>query len=491
MFKKLSIALLLFVLTTNTSYANDINQQKDISISKEKSLTIKGKVVFHNSFKTKAESVSTLSTVSIIYPANDHKNPNKTIATGITNDSGYFSINPSPTFIPQNNQIFVVEAIKRVQQNYSNDTKDTNLQSLRSFIRWNGSNWDSITSNDLVIDKMTTGVSILSSYTNTNPNDTIGKISNGTASVIGNISLESINRLSDMVRVCLNEKRDPYASIKLIDNNYYIDRNYDVGKLLTSDDLTGLTLSYTNLAEANLSGKNLSNMDLTGINLSGAKLIETDLSYSIVNNANLSNIDFTRTNLTHVDLEGVNVSYSNLSNRTFSGSFLGTDFSNAELYGSDFSNATLQGAIMKGANLSNCNLSNLDLSGMDLTAVNFKSTIIKGLNIKNSNLSKSIFSHMDLSGMDLTGINFQGALLNGTNLMETILNSTDFRNAVLIDALLIETNLNGKDFTNTYLSYANLLRANIDNITLNNTRLSKTKWFNGKICANDSIDQCN
>jgi uncharacterized protein YjbI with pentapeptide repeats len=510
MFKKLSLALLLFVLTTNTSCANGINQQKDISISKEKSLTIKGKVVFPNGFKTKAENTSTLSSVSIIYPANDPTNPNKTIATGITNDSGYFSINTSSTFIPQNNQIFVVEAIKRFNEGYYNSTNG-NIQSLRSFIRWNGSNWDSITSNDLVIDTMTTGVSILSSYTNTNPNDTIGKISNGTASVIGNISLESINRLSDMVRVCLNEKRDPYASIKLIDNNYYIDRNYDVGKLLTSDDLTGLTLSYTNLAGANLSGKNLSNMDLTGINLSGADLFfanlsncnftNANLSYvglysstlagSTIYNTNLSYVDFRNTSLTNVNIDKTNLSHSVLHNFIFEGDFTNTDLSYADLFHTTFVNNNIFDVNLKGASFYKADLGSLDLTGRDLSKCNFDQANLENVILKNTNLSEANLINQKLANKDFTGTNFDGADLSNASMRNTILNSTSFKGTNLTNIYFRGVNLSGIDLSNANLYDANLYEVNFTNAILTGANLSKAKWSDGRICKEDSIGQCN
>ncbi|MFN8579142.1 MAG: pentapeptide repeat-containing protein [Candidatus Sericytochromatia bacterium] len=514
MFKKLSLALLLFVLTTNTSCANGINQQKDISVSKEKSLNLKGKVVFPDGFKTKAEYISTLSTVSIIYPANDPTNPNKTIATGVTDNNGYFSINPSPTFIPQNNQIFVVEAIKRLYQGSNNNSKYSNLQSLRSFIRWNGSKWDSITSNDLVIDTITTGISILSSYTNTSPNDTINKVNNGSPSVIGSISIDRINRLSDMVRVCLNENRDPYASIKLIDNEYYIDRNYDVGKLLTSDDLSGLSLSYTNLAGANLSGKNLSGMDLTGINLSGANLnrcnlagtnltyadlshstlFNTILSNSLLNYSNFSHTDLTRANLDNIELNNINMSYCILSGFIFDGD--GEKMSNIDLSYSDisfttFKNISIFDINIKGSNLSHSNLSNLDLSNKDLSNTILIYTDLRNTKIYGSNLSYSNLSKQDLSGKDLSNINFEGANLSQTDLSNTILTNVNFKNSNLSSSYLENLDLSKKDLTSVDFSKSSLFHSNLEQTILIDSKLSKAKWFDGRICAEDSIGQCN
>lgn len=511
MFKKLSLALLLFVLTTNTSCANGINQQKDISVSKEKSLNLKGKVVFPDGFKTKAEYISTLSTVSIIYPANDPTNPNKTIATGVTDNNGYFSINPSPTFIPQNNQIFVVEAIKRLYQGSNNNSKYSNLQSLRSFIRWNGSKWDSITSNDLVIDTITTGISILSSYTNTSPNDTINKVNNGSPSVIGSISIDRINRLSDMVRVCLNENRDPYASIKLIDNEYYIDRNYDVGKLLTSDDLTGLTLSYTNLAEANLSGKNLSGMDLTGINLSGANLFfanlsncnftNANLSYvglysstlagSTIYNTNLSYVDFRNTSLANVNIDRANLSHTVLHNFIFEGDFTNTDLSYADLFHSTFVNNNIFDVNLKGASFYKADLGNLDLTGRDLSKCNFDQANLENVILKNTNLSEANLINQKLANKDFTGTNFDGADLSNASMRNTILNSTSFKGTNLTNIYFRGVNLSGIDLSNANLYDANLYEVNFTNAILTGANLSKAKWSDGRICKEDSIGQCN
>lgn len=510
MFKKLSLALLLFVLTTNTSCANGINQQKDISVSKEKSLNLKGKVVFPDGFKTKAESVSTLSTVSIIYPANDTTNPNKTIATGVTDNNGYFSINPSPTFIPQNNQIFVVEAIRRVEQYNTNNPKDSNLQSLRSFIRWNGSNWDSITSNDLVIDTMTTGISILSSYTNTNPNDTINKVNNGSPSVIGFISVDRINRLSDMVRVCLNEKRDPYASIKLIDNEYYIDRNYDVGKLLTSDDLTGLTLSYTNLAGANLSGKNLSGMDLTGINLKNSNLngsnldntnltnanlshsllYKTRISNAIVNNTDISDTDLNYTNFDNTELDNANLSKIYISNVKLTGNFINTNFSGSIMDSCNFSEARLDKANIESASLYNANLSGLDLSGKNLSFISLEGAITTDTVFTNSNFFHAKLSAMDFRDKDLSNVNFEEADLSYANFLRANLTNVNFKSSDLSSTDLRNQNLSNKDFTNSNLYDANLYKANITNANFAGANLGRAKWIDGRICADDSIGEC-
>lgn len=142
--KYLSLVILLGLSSCNKQYTSITNNVKENTlITTEKSIT--GIIQFpENKFTIKANinDVSNESTVAIIYPSEHPTNANKTIATGLTDRTGKFSIN-NPNFKPNNNDVLVLEATKRIGGSGNNN------MSLKTFIKWDRTKWQSMTKNGI------------------------------------------------------------------------------------------------------------------------------------------------------------------------------------------------------------------------------------------------------------------------------------------------------------------------------------------------------
>ncbi|MFN8577223.1 MAG: pentapeptide repeat-containing protein [Candidatus Sericytochromatia bacterium] len=291
---KLPLALILslsmFSCNTLTNTINDninINQSNNLN-------TIKGKVEFprlnpkqvdKNSLSIKAtlSEVGTNATVSLVYPPDDISNPNLTIATGLTDNSGNFTINTG--FSPELNKIYLLEATKRI------GASGNDLISVNTYIRHNGSVWESITSPSININKETTAIVVIDKNDNSiSSSDTIGKIVSGVINPIGSVTVQTINNVSAMVNSLLIDNSDPLRFISYINNEYFVIKetkhhknnlldnkycpNCDLkNEDLSNKDLSNGDLSNSNLSNSNLTNSNLSNSNLTNINISGANLI--------------------------------------------------------------------------------------------------------------------------------------------------------------------------------------------------------------------------
>lgn len=134
------------------------------------------------SFTTKAtlSDVGTKATVSLLYPSSDPTNPNMTIATGLTDINGNFTINLKPTFSPAINEVFVLEASKRIGGG------GNALMSIRTYVKWSGIGWDSMTNSGVFINSKTTALSIIADNNKDKikPSDTIKRIDNSSGTSI-------------------------------------------------------------------------------------------------------------------------------------------------------------------------------------------------------------------------------------------------------------------------------------------------------------------
>jgi hypothetical protein len=192
-------------------------------------------------FNTKAvmeQDVKGQSTVSLLYPPDfaTTELQNVTIATGITGSTGHFSINLKQNdFEPETGQVYVLEAIKRL------GSAGIYIVSLRTYIRWTGSKWESMTTPGIDINLVTTGLAIIS---NLNPErvpsaDTIGKIklSSGIAQVKDikdsdeNVlaTKEELFTVIDLENQALYENQDPFAVI-------YQDGDYQLNHTMMKPD---------------------------------------------------------------------------------------------------------------------------------------------------------------------------------------------------------------------------------------------------------------
>jgi len=117
-----------------------------------------------------------------------------------------------------------------------------------------------------------------------------------------------------------------------------------------------------------------------------------------------------------------------------------------------------------------CDLHGQNFSNMDLSEASFRNANLNGADLSGANLTESQFQYSDMSMANLTKAKFNQANLTAAKLSGATINQTDFRGADL--------------------SFANLTKAKARKIRLKKTKLAKTIWFNGQICAEQSVDKC-
>lgn len=526
--KVLSVVLAV-TLCSCSSLPNTINNKNEI-VKKEAINTkiLVGKVVFpvksSKQFKTKAiaSEVSVTATISII------DSDNKTIATGISDSKGVFKIDLN-NFTVSTTEVYVLEAIKRNREK---------VLTIRTYIRWNGSNCESITGNETIINETTTGITIIADLSKLDKKEllskvktTISDISDSKGQII--INKNDITYVSNQVGALLMGDKDPIAMIKYDVNKptkYFIEQSNNIDELLKTNSCLGCDLRNIDLTKVSLSGKNLSYSDLTGINLKGLNLSNTVLykanlsNITLDSNTTISNTDFSNANLSGANLVGITVGDSNFSNSDFSnakiensdlsyGYFSGANFSNStlienDLTGSDLTGSNLVGTILVGKSkltLPQAEIKETNLSGQILDNLNFykkdlTGTILSNTNLKNSILSEVLMTGADLSGSDLSGTNLSASNLEGVKLKATKIDSkTLFTKADLSKADLTDFNLSGgnfsfanlskqdlskKDLSNVHFTFSslretNLTGANITGVNFNNANLTGITWIDG------------
>jgi len=115
---------------------------------------------------------------------------------------------------------------------------------------------------------------------------------------------------------------------------------------------------------------------------------------------------------------------------------------------------------------------------------------LQGRNFSNKDLSKASFRNANLNGADLSGAILVESKMQYSDMSLTRLAKTNFKKANLTAVKLSGAIINGTDFRGADLSFANLTKAKARKIRLKKTRLSKTVWFNGQVCAEQSVDKC-
>lgn len=216
-----------------------INVNNNSAYNYSNVLPIKGNVDFPNltkfNIKANISDIVSDSTVSLIYPSNHLVNPNKTIATGLTDKNGNFVINPN--FRPIVNEILVLESSKRLG-NYGSF-----LMSLRTLVKWNGNAWVSITGENISINNKTTAltgmVSLLSpsvSY-----EDAMNSIVNGEPTDIKNkengsvvIKSSSVLSVSELVDFALSKNQDPISYLKHENNSFKLKEPDSITSTITT-----------------------------------------------------------------------------------------------------------------------------------------------------------------------------------------------------------------------------------------------------------------
>ena len=123
-----------------------------------------------------------------------------------------------------------------------------------------------------------------------------------------------------------------------------------------------------------------------------------------------------------------------------------------------------------GSVFDRCHLQGRDFSRRSLTASSFKNALLQNSRFRQSNLQHSHFDYANLSNADLTQADFSGASMK----------AVDLRGAVL----------NAAVFTDADMSYADLTGAKAAKIKLTGAKLANTIWFDGHICAKESVGSC-
>lgn len=305
-FTKTLVLFSLIILSSGcqTNIISATNQIRE-NVSLNSIYSINGKVEFPISntnyslktdFSTKAtlDQVGNGSTVSLIYSSDHTTLANQTIATGLTDNNGNFNISTGSNFIPNIGDIFVLEAIKRI------GTTGNSLLSVRTYIKWTGTKWDSISFPSLKINAKTSAIALIDGLnTNISANDCIGKIdtNNGDSLVdIGEIKTDVIQKISDVVNILIANNEDPTRHIMFSNGKYSTINPANPAKSVLvsskycpSCDLKNENLSGLNLSNSDLSSADLSNVVFTNSNLTNSNLSNTKIKNAVLTGANFKN----------------------------------------------------------------------------------------------------------------------------------------------------------------------------------------------------------
>lgn len=123
-----------------------------------------------------------------------------------------------------------------------------------------------------------------------------------------------------------------------------------------------------------------------------------------------------------------------------------------------------------GSVFDGCHLQRRDFSQRSLKASSFKNTLLQNSRFRQSNLQHSHFDYANLSNSDLSRADFRGASMKAVDLRGAVLNTTIFAEADL--------------------NYADLTGAKVSKIDFTGTKLSNTIWFDGHVCAKESVGSC-
>lgn len=277
---------------------------------------IQGHVHFPSAFalKTSLADLQANATISLLYPADHPTFANQTVATGKTGSGGAFTLNADSGFVPATNEIFILEAGKRL------GATGSELITLRTYLRWNGSGWESISTPGIQLNSRTTALVLMDSLdARFAAVDTFGQVQidgSGNSSFAGNlntITQAELDRVDGLINSLVGQGRDPARYLA------YSNQRYTVTSP-PNPQLQAL-IDTRNCPECNLKEADLSSRDLTNAILPNANL-------SLVN---LANANLSLANLSHTDLRSADLSHANLT---------GADLSDSLWQGTNFSQAT-------------------------------------------------------------------------------------------------------------------------------------------------------
>lgn len=218
---KLIISSILSIFTLYSCSNEQLNNKyiEKSNFSKNKDYTIRGFADFEDTkskFKIKSDnSITTRATVSLMY-SNDYTDTslrNTTIATGLTNEQGNFSINPDSNFEPIQNNVYILEAKKRI------GGAGNSVISLRTNIKFDGTKWESISYPNITLNKKTTALSIISTLdpATMNPTESMNKViyQNNVYQVLFNskLTISRFNAVYKEVEKFIADLKDPAEEI--------------------------------------------------------------------------------------------------------------------------------------------------------------------------------------------------------------------------------------------------------------------------------------
>ena len=145
----------------------DTNTIKNTLKNKE----LKGKVEYYTTFRLKNKTCTELNSCNNFKIKDDLNNASsdttvnliksskEVIASGITDNNGNFTLFNSSSdntdFSPPINEPLILESVKRIDGNNNKPI------TLRTMVKWNGSNWESLTKDRIFLNSFTTSLSIL------------------------------------------------------------------------------------------------------------------------------------------------------------------------------------------------------------------------------------------------------------------------------------------------------------------------------------------
>ncbi len=157
--------LISLALTTSCSLSYPINQNSNLGANFSQNTvvktTISGSVEFPTtekqaySIKATVADIGINATVSLIYPPDHPTFPYKTIATGLSDGAGVFSINPDASFNPAVGSMYILQSSKRI------GGTGNSLMTVTTYLRWTLAGWESITFPNIVISSKTTALSVI------------------------------------------------------------------------------------------------------------------------------------------------------------------------------------------------------------------------------------------------------------------------------------------------------------------------------------------
>ncbi|HEY9855261.1 MAG TPA: IPT/TIG domain-containing protein, partial [Stenomitos sp.] len=241
-----------------------ITQTTKEAVPAAESKVLEGRVEFPSERKAQATmtDVAVAATVSLI-----NTGTNQTVASTVTDTAGAFRLSFPNGFKPDPTVLYYLEAFKGLSSNMPGH----NAARVRTIAKFNGG-WTTLTNAlpnvGIVVNPMTTGVSIGAALKNGNPtpfdfNSLIGSVTGATPSVyipVTGLTQPDATALLDLVNQALANDRDPVAEVGF-DGTNWIPVSPSAGLSVTSLNPTsgavGSTVTVTGMGFSTTPGNNI------------------------------------------------------------------------------------------------------------------------------------------------------------------------------------------------------------------------------------------